>query len=369
MIDIIIPTIDDPKYIDRALKSVALNCSPHNTCVYIINDNSKYESRLYEEVINEYSQLNICYIVSPKGEGPGPARNRGIRAGHGDYIVFLDCDDIFVDDPAKYCDTNYDFFTSSTNNPLNIFCSTDANNFFSPVHGMGIKREFLEQHNLYFPEIPYGGEDTIFRCCCMSISNNWKKYTDKTFYEYQLRPGSSYVHRHVVYSDVFPQDKPMVDRRHQTSWLACLANYLDTLKYPNGVLESDHWQFSMLSVLFQFCGDMYYHTTVDSLIFVIYIIKKYINYRYLTKKSFDKIQPKVHIYILYFIDNFFFMQDNWIIFKPTASTVDYEKFFMEQSHAFPSVITENFNSMRPFFFNISYMSELWSTYYYTDNFS
>lgn len=370
MIDIIIPTIDHPKYLDRALGSVERFCNLNQVSVYVINDNSKYVSHEYEKVINQHEKLTVHYIVSSASEGPGPSRNKGIRAGKGDYIVFLDCDDIFIDDVGKYCNEKYDFFTTRTNNPDNMFCSTDTSCPFSPIHGMGIKRAFLEKYNLYFPECKYGGEDTIFRGCCMMISSNYQQYQDSTYYSYQVRADSNFTHRRLRLPKYFSidQEKEILANFHNTAWLAQFLYYLLSLPKTESLMTTTTWNDRLLEILSSLCGPDYESISEEGLFFIATIIKKFLNIDYITRQGFMKINffSKRHILMLHLFNHYFSLDGGILIFLPNEN---YEEFFHINESLLPLIITKNFCSCRARFFHWHSSLNLWCNYYYNDIFN
>lgn len=90
-VSVIIPVYNGEKYLRECLNSV-LRQSYRNLEVIIINDGSTDHSwQIIEEYSARYNQIKgICQ----KNGGIASARNRGLDQASGDYIFFLDCDDI-----------------------------------------------------------------------------------------------------------------------------------------------------------------------------------------------------------------------------------------------------------------------------------
>ncbi len=94
MVSVIIPAYKVAGFIKDTLESV-LNQSFEDYEVIVINDGSPDTSEL-EEQINPYVHL-ITYLKQPNG-GAGAARNAGIRASTGEFLAFLDGDDVWLPD-------------------------------------------------------------------------------------------------------------------------------------------------------------------------------------------------------------------------------------------------------------------------------
>lgn len=89
-ISIIIPVFNVEKYIEQCLKSI-ITQDFKDIEVIIINDGSTDASA---EICNFFaSQDNRLTVIHQKNMGPSGARNSGIRAAKGDYILFIDSDD------------------------------------------------------------------------------------------------------------------------------------------------------------------------------------------------------------------------------------------------------------------------------------
>jgi len=97
-ISIIIPIYNAGKYLSSCIESI-LNQTYHNLEVLLINDGSTDNSAL---ICEEYAKKDdrIIFISQPN-QGPGVARNTGLDIASGDYIGFVDSDDIIVPEMYK----------------------------------------------------------------------------------------------------------------------------------------------------------------------------------------------------------------------------------------------------------------------------
>ena len=102
MISVITPTYNRVEYLGNSIESV-LSQTYSDFELIIVDDNPiQSEARKKtEEVIRKYSDSRIRYIKNPMNLGGAAARNRGIDEARGEYIAFLDDDDIYLPDRLK----------------------------------------------------------------------------------------------------------------------------------------------------------------------------------------------------------------------------------------------------------------------------
>lgn len=91
MISVIIPVFNCGNYLKTNIKSV-LAQTVSDWELILVNDGSTDNSK---EIIDEYvsSDSRIKAIHKEKSGGAGPARNSGIDAAEGEYLMFIDADD------------------------------------------------------------------------------------------------------------------------------------------------------------------------------------------------------------------------------------------------------------------------------------
>lgn len=88
-ISVVIPTYNREKYICQAIESV-LQQTVKNIEIIVVDDGSTDNTN---EKLKEYKE-KIRYIYT-EHKGPAHARNVGMRIAKGDYISFLDSDDLY----------------------------------------------------------------------------------------------------------------------------------------------------------------------------------------------------------------------------------------------------------------------------------
>ena len=112
-LDIIIPAYNSYDYLVRSLASLSLQKVDFPLNVIIINDAS--ERNYKKEIMLFADKINIKEIVLDKNSGVGVARQVGLDNSNGDYIVFLDSDDLLYEEMSLQklydliADKDYDY--------------------------------------------------------------------------------------------------------------------------------------------------------------------------------------------------------------------------------------------------------------------
>lgn len=99
LVSIIIPAYNVEKYIEKCITSI-LEQTYTNIEVIVVNDGSTDKTR---DIIDNISQYDSrVRPLHKKNEGVSAARNSGIEAATGDYVVFVDGDDYIAQDYVEY---------------------------------------------------------------------------------------------------------------------------------------------------------------------------------------------------------------------------------------------------------------------------
>lgn len=94
MVSVIMPVYNGAKFIKKGIDSI-LGQTYKEVELIVVDDGSKDESgAIVKEYIKEFSskEISIKYILQENG-GVAKARNTGIKAAQGEYLMFLDQDD------------------------------------------------------------------------------------------------------------------------------------------------------------------------------------------------------------------------------------------------------------------------------------
>lgn len=170
LVTVVIPTYNHARYLGRALQSV-IDQTYTNWEVVVIDNHSMDDT---DEVITSYADPRINYLKIHNHGVIATSRNAGIRAAKGEWIAFLDSDDLWYQEKLEIvinsirddfsidvCSTNelQVDLTTGIKTPLNYgpYCS----NFYQELLLNGnrlspsatlVKHEFLTKHSLLFRE-------------------------------------------------------------------------------------------------------------------------------------------------------------------------------------------------------------------------
>ena len=182
MIDIIIPIYNSRKTLENTLSSINDQIIDVDINIYLIDD---YSDESYEDIIEKYSNLNINYYKLDENKGPGVAREYGLSKSSGDYIVFLDSDDVFYDNNS--ISVLYKAITSGEYDVVRsvIYEETDNGvvvweNENIGLHGKIYRREFLNKYDIHFNEYR-SNEDVGFNALIRICGANYNDIKDVTY--------------------------------------------------------------------------------------------------------------------------------------------------------------------------------------------
>ena len=99
-VSVIIPTYNRLSFLKEAIRSV-LSQSYANYEILIIDDHSKDNTHVFVKELMLENKDKIKYFLNEKNKGVDGARNTGLEHAEGEYIAFLDSDDIWEVDKLK----------------------------------------------------------------------------------------------------------------------------------------------------------------------------------------------------------------------------------------------------------------------------
>lgn len=205
MISVVIPLYNKGKSIAQTLNCV-LNQTYKDFEVIVVDDGSKDNSAA---VVTQFHDTRI-HLIRQENGGVSAARNRGIEEAHGEYVAFLDADDVWKTDHLENI-TNlirqYPQCRAWASSYVNNINGTDHNiilNKMSFKGGCGILTNYFEICSCSHPPVwssavcveksllkeiggfPVGvtsGEDLL----------TWARIAIKTDWAYSMKPTATFV--------------------------------------------------------------------------------------------------------------------------------------------------------------------------------
>lgn len=101
-ISVIIPLYNAEETIKETIQSVIYQSIPDSLEILVINDGSTDSSeKIVQSIIQNNSTNRIIKLINKKNGGVSSARNRGILESNGDWVAFLDSDDIWFENKLQ----------------------------------------------------------------------------------------------------------------------------------------------------------------------------------------------------------------------------------------------------------------------------
>ena len=210
LVSVIMPVYKVEQYIERSVRSV-IDQTYNNIEVILVDDGTPDRSVDIAEALLEKS--NVSYsIIRQENSGLGYARNAGLNASHGDWVLFLDSDDMLcvnaIEVMTQHCGEDVDFIFSGYNeihdpNEALKYCTVSNTKTYGGkilqekflyreiiilAPGTLYNRKILDDNNLRFDKIPWS-EDQFF---IWRLLHEAKKaiYIEAEIYQYLLRDNS-----------------------------------------------------------------------------------------------------------------------------------------------------------------------------------
>lgn len=205
-ISLVIPVYNAASYIEACLASL-IEQNADDIEIILVDDHGSDDSmslaRNYVE--KRRSRKQFRFLATPQNMGPGPARNVGIEAALGEYIGFVDSDDVVNPD---FCDQLY--AVAKANDADLAYCQAllekgaehqllanpvidngafeGANRSFFLTHYSTLfvsfiyRKELLDKYEIRFPSTR-SAEDSYFLACSLLVAQRIA-CIDKPLYHY-----------------------------------------------------------------------------------------------------------------------------------------------------------------------------------------
>jgi len=210
-ISVIVPAYNAGKYIHQCLGSV-IEQSFQDFELWVINDGSTDKT---QEVAEKYALLdNRIKVINKDNQGVSASRNIGLEHSNGEYVCFIDADDIvepsYLSELAEKIDSQHDSSVCG----FAHFGDTEGQNWIEIPQKKSItleeslmdfydlskkerqrylwnrmfKRSFIEKFHLRFNEDIHYKEDGLFLVQYLCASGQKVACVDKVLYHYRINP-------------------------------------------------------------------------------------------------------------------------------------------------------------------------------------
>ncbi len=155
LVSILVPLYNQERYLNACLDSIC-GQSYNNLEIIVVNDGSTDKSK--ELLSNWESKDNRIIVIDKQNEGPSLARKDGFLKATGDYVAFVDGDDILPKNSIKVLmdymiKTGVDIVFGSMIRKLG-FLKWKANNDPFPLYESVKQPELFNEHYISFFGIP-----------------------------------------------------------------------------------------------------------------------------------------------------------------------------------------------------------------------
>ncbi len=136
LVSVIIPAYKAEKLILETLMSVKAQTYPEWEVVVVEDASQDRTEEIVRDFVNIAGNKRVQYIRHQENQGPSGARNTGIQQAKGEYLAFLDCDDIWKEthleaavnkleeSQADFAYSTVQVFEHETNKLLNLWGPT-----------------------------------------------------------------------------------------------------------------------------------------------------------------------------------------------------------------------------------------------------
>lgn len=166
LVSVVVPSFNAGHTLKKTLLSVAAQMEEYPNCEVIIVDDGSTDTTPY--IISQFERWDRRFKgVKQENRGVSAARNNGVEVAAGDYIAFLDADDLFLKNslPVRM----QALLKEDDPDMLGVFCPA----VLIDAEGRVIRNNrqfdyYLPGDRLYFSHIP----DSVFNPSCVIVKKN-----------------------------------------------------------------------------------------------------------------------------------------------------------------------------------------------------
>lgn len=202
---VVIPAYNCEKYLENAVDSVRRQPCRDTEIILVDDGSADSTGKICDRLAGEEESVRV---IHQENRGASAARNAGIRATEGEYVLFLDADDIYAENAIDSgllaeCGKGYDVILCSSLNAnadrdrygidMKVRDGEFAGRRACPITGHFAsclyKRKLLLDNHIWFDEEICLNEDEAFKMKAMYAAERIRTM-EKFLYIYCVTPGS-----------------------------------------------------------------------------------------------------------------------------------------------------------------------------------
>lgn len=212
-ISVVVPVYGVKDYIEMSVESICRQDFKGFELILVDDGSPDNSIELAEKVLKRYEQVRYR-VISQENKGLPTARNTGLRAAEGEYICYIDSDDVITPDylsslyaacelnQTKAAFTDYEVVHLNQRNGhddvdkgVSILSREELlrNNMLRSIRihlcAMMIQHDFIKEHDLYFNESLRYGEEVDYTWRMFPLLER-VSYIRAAKYKYLVRKGS-----------------------------------------------------------------------------------------------------------------------------------------------------------------------------------
>lgn len=117
-LSVIIPIYNGASFLEKLVDTINAFTFTDFECIFIDNNSTDGSLALLKQLLQNTAFSHS--VLSEEEQGAGYARNTGIKMAKGEFLAFLDCDDVIL--PKKF---EYDFSVLENNEVDFVFCRSE----------------------------------------------------------------------------------------------------------------------------------------------------------------------------------------------------------------------------------------------------
>lgn len=195
-VSIVIPVYNVEKYLEQCLENI-INQTYKNIEIILVNDGSTDNS---EDICKKYLYDNRVKIINKKNGGLSEARNYGIKSATGEYIAFVDSDDVISKD---FIEVMIEEIVKS--NADMVCCRYKRFKNLAEINEESIKRDIINvEPREFLKKVLYQNDQTLY------LVTAWGKLYKRNIFDNIQYPVGKLFEDLAIIVDVVRQTKKIV---------------------------------------------------------------------------------------------------------------------------------------------------------------